>query len=98
MINPDEVPQAVRETFPASLAEVCHNVLQETVSIFLLIRKQLQRIDQFFAQALRYRMRVEDLRLLNTFPFLHDQKPVTPTKRSLPAGNYCSLLVLQRAQ
>ena len=34
------------ETFPASFAEVCHNALQETVSILLLIRQQCQRIDK----------------------------------------------------
>ena len=60
IVHRDEVPQAVRETFPASFAEVCHNALLETVSILFLIREQFQRIDQIFAQALRYRMRFED--------------------------------------
>ena len=75
IVNLDELTLAVRETFPASFAEVCHNVLQ-TVSIFLLIRQQLQRIDQVCAQALHYRMRFEDLRLLNTTTGLYDQKPI----------------------
>ena len=48
----------------------------EAVSIFLLVRQQLQRTDQICAQALRYRMRFEDLGLLNTVPCLYDQKPV----------------------
>ena len=34
------------------------------------------RIDQISAQALRYRMRFEDLHLLKIFTCLHDQKPV----------------------
>ena len=75
-IHPDEVSQAVREIFPASFAEVCHNVPLETVSILLLIRQQLQRIDQNFVQELRHRMRFEDLRLLKTVTCLQDQKLV----------------------
>ena len=74
IVHLDEVPQAVREAFPDSFAELCHSALWETVS--LLIRQQFQRMDQIFAQALRYRMRFEDLRLLNSFPCLKDQKPV----------------------
>ena len=38
--------QTLRETFPAPLTEVRHDVLYGAVSIFLLVRQQLQRINQ----------------------------------------------------
>ena len=58
------------------LAEVCHDDLYEAVSILLLVRQQLQRIDQMSAQALRYCMRFQDLGLINTFACLYHQEPV----------------------
>ena len=70
VVNHYEISQPIREPFPAPLTEVRHDVLHEAVSIFLLVRQQLQRIGQFFAQALRYRMRFEDLGLINTFTCL----------------------------
>ena len=57
-------------------AEVRHNVLYEAVSIFLLVRQQLQRIYQISAQALRYCRRFEDLGLIDIFTCLYNQKPV----------------------
>ena len=42
----------------------------------LLVRQQLQRINQMSAKALRYCMRSEDPGLINTFPCLHHQEPV----------------------
>ena len=68
--------QPLREALPAPHTEVCHNVLYEAVSIFLLVRQQLQRINQISAQGLRYCMRFEDLGLVNTFTCLYDQEPV----------------------
>ena len=58
------------------LAEIRHDVQYEAVSILLLVRQQLQRIDQISAEALRYCMRSEDLGLINTFACLHHQEPV----------------------
>ena len=55
------------------LAEVRHDVLYEAVSIFLLVRQQLQRITQIPAETLRYCMRCEDLGLVNTSACLHHQ-------------------------
>ena len=46
IVNLYEVSQPLRETLPAHLAEVRHGVLYEAVSIFLLVRQQLRRIDQ----------------------------------------------------
>ena len=80
IVNLYEVSQPLRETFSAHLTEVCHDVLYETVSIFLLVRQQLQRIDQICAQALRYCMCSEDLGLIDIITCLHDQEPV----RKLP--------------
>ena len=76
IIHPDEFTQAVRETFSAHLTEVRYNVPQQTVSILLLVRQQFQLIDQICAQALRYRMRFEDLCLLKTFSCLYNHEPV----------------------
>ena len=75
-VNLYEFSQTFRETFSAPLTEVCHDVLYEAVSILLLLRQQLQRIDQICAQALRYCMCFEDLGLIDTFTCLYDQKPV----------------------
>ena len=50
--------------------------LYEAVSILLLVRQQLQRINQIPAEATRYCMRSEDLCLVNTFACLHHQEPV----------------------
>ena len=47
----------------------------DAVSIFFLVRQQLQRIDQISTQALRYCKRFEDLGLIDTFTCLCDQKP-----------------------
>ena len=58
------------------LTEVRHDVLYEAVSILLLVRQQLQRINQISTKALRYCMRSEDLGLVNTFACLHRQEPV----------------------
>ena len=45
IVNLYEFSQPLRETFPAPLTEVRHDVLSEVVSI-LLVRQQLQRINQ----------------------------------------------------
>ena len=76
ILNSYESTQAVRETFSALLTQVLHNILQEAVSIFLLIRQQLQRIDQICAKALRYCMCFEYLSMINIISCLCDQKPV----------------------
>ena len=61
VVNLFDISQLVREALPAPHTEVCHNVLHEAVSIFLLVRQRLQRLNQMSSQALRYRMRFEDL-------------------------------------
>ena len=76
IVNLCEVSQPLRETLPAHLTEVRHDVLYEAVSILLLVRQQLQRIDQIPTSALRYCMRFEDLGQVNTFACLHHQEPV----------------------
>ena len=60
--------------FPALLTEVCHNVLCEAISIFLLVRQQLQRINQISAKALRCCTCTEDLGLIGTFTCLYHQE------------------------
>ena len=54
--------------YPAHLTEVRHDVLYEAVSILLLVREQLQRIDQSLAWTLKYCMRFEDLGWLTLAP------------------------------
>ena len=76
IVNLCQFSQPLREALPAPLTEVRHDVLYEAVSIFLLVRQQLQRINQMSAKALRYCMRPEDLGLVNTFACLHHQEPV----------------------
>ena len=46
IVNLYECSQLLRETVPAHLTKVRHEVLYEAVSILLLVRQQLQRIDQ----------------------------------------------------
>ena len=46
IVNLYQVARRRRETLPAHLTEVRHDVLHEAVSILLLVRQQLQRIDQ----------------------------------------------------
>ena len=55
VVNLDEFSQSLHEALPAPHTEVCHNLLCEAVSIFLLVRQQLQRMDHICAQALRNR-------------------------------------------
>ena len=43
VVNLNEISQPFRETLPAPLAEVRHDVLYEAVSIFLLVRPQLHK-------------------------------------------------------
>ena len=74
VVNLYEIPQPI--ALPAPLTEFRHDVLYEAVSIFFLVRHQLQSINQISAKALRYCMRSEDLGLINTFTCLHHQKPV----------------------
>ena len=80
IIHLDEVPQAVRETFPASFAEVCHKCsVGDRVSIFLLIRQQLQRIESNSSQnpyGTACALKTLDCSTLSP-PCLHDQKPVS---------------------
>ena len=57
--------QPLREALPAPHTEVCHDVRYEAVSIFLLVRQQLQRSNQMSAQSLRYCVRFEDLGLVS---------------------------------
>ena len=76
IVNLCQFSQPLREALPAPLTEVRHDVLYEAVSIFLLVRQQLQRINQMSAKALRYCMRPEDLGPVNTFACLHHQEPV----------------------
>ena len=45
IVNFHEIARPLRETLPALLTEVRHDVLYEAVSI-VLFRQQLQRIDQ----------------------------------------------------
>ena len=70
VVNLYEFSQPNREPFPAPLTEVRHDVLYEAVSFFLLVRQQLQLINQISAQALRYCMRFEDLGLIDTLTCL----------------------------
>ena len=74
VVNPNEISQPMREALTAPLTEARHDVLYEAVSIFLLVRQQLQRINQIPAEALRYCMRIEDFGLVDTSTCLYDLK------------------------
>ena len=76
VVNFDEISQPVREPLPAPVTEVRHDVLYEAVFIFLLVRQQLQRINQISTKALAHCMPSEDLGLTDTFACLHHQEPV----------------------
>ena len=52
VVNLYEFSQPIREPFRPPLTEVRHDVLYEAISIFLLVRQQLQRINQIAAKAL----------------------------------------------
>ena len=75
VINLYEIPPPFCEALPAPITEVRYDVLYEAVSIFLLLRQQLQRINQMPTKASRYCMRFEDLGLVNTFACLHHHEP-----------------------
>ena len=52
VVNLYEFSQPIREPFRPPLTEVRHDVLYEAISIILLVRQQLQRINQIAAKAL----------------------------------------------
>ena len=76
IVNLYEISQPFSETLSAHLTEIRHDDLYEAVSIFLLVRQQLQRINRIPALALGHCMRSEDLGLVNTFACVHHQEPV----------------------
>ena len=77
IVNLYELSQPLREAFllPSPRFVMSHWSVGD-VSILLLIRQQLQCINQIPAEALRYCMRSEDLGLVNTLACLHHQEPV----------------------
>ena len=68
VVNLCEFSQPMHEALPAPLTEVRHDVLNEAVSIFLLVRQQLQRVNQISAKTLRYCTCFEDLGLFFLSP------------------------------
>ena len=74
-VNFEIVSQALHNSFSASFTKACYNTLDWAITIFLLVRQQLERIGQVFTQTLRSRMRFENLCLLKTFSSLQDQQP-----------------------
>ena len=55
----------------ASVLHTCDNTFNRAVTVFLLVRHELQRVDQFVTQSLRRRMRSKDF-------VLHQHYPVSP--------------------
>ena len=68
-----ESPQALHNSFSTSFTKACYDTLDWAISIFLLVRQQLESIDQIFTQTLRCRTRLENLCLTCTDTCLYQQ-------------------------
>ena len=100
--------ESIQNSSSASFTKNCHNTLHWAFSIFLLVRQQLERIDQVFTQTLRYRMRFEDFCLAGTDSCLYHQQPAgrspfmffctdcAPPTAVLPSSRYTPKVVLQK--
>ena len=53
----DELPEAVHHAFETLFPQTCNNTFHQAVTVFLLIRQELQRVDQVVAQSLLCSMR-----------------------------------------
>ena len=76
IVQVSEASQHVHNTFPASFLQARNNVLNRTVTIFLLVRQQPERIDQIFTKPLWRRVRFEHLCFIGIGTELHHQCPV----------------------
>ena len=72
----DEPSQPVHDASPASFVQACQNALNRAITISLLLRLQLQRIDQAVTQALTRCVRFEDFPSVCVGSDLHHQYPV----------------------
>ena len=59
IVRCNEASQSVRDAFPTFLIQALNNFLNGTFTVFLLVRQQLERIDQVFTKCWRNRVRPE---------------------------------------
>ena len=72
-IRLDKTSQPVHHASSTSFVQACCNALNRAITIFLLVRQQLERIDQVVTQPQRRCVRCEDLRFTGTDTELHHQ-------------------------
>ena len=106
IVRRNKASQPIRNTFPAFLFKAHDNVLNRAVTIFLLVRQQLERIDQVFAKSLHDHVRPKNLHFIFDCAELHHQNPVgcspfisfstTPPTAVLLRRRYPPNVVLQR--
>ena len=64
VIRLEKASQPVHDASSASFVHACYNALNRAITIFLLVRQQLERIDQVVTQPQRRCVRFEDLRFI----------------------------------
>ena len=81
--------------------DACDSTLNRAVTIFLLIRQQLERVDQIVTSPLRRCMRFEHLRFIGIGTELHHQYSVgrspfvlASTSRTPPAAVLLSVVTI----
>ena len=72
----NKASQPIRNTFPAFLFQAHYYVLNRTVTIFLLVRQQLERTDQVFTKSLHDRVRPNNSRFIFECTELHHHNMV----------------------
>ena len=108
IINLNKVSQALHNFFSASFTKACYNTLDWAITIFLLVHRKLERIDQVFTQTLRSRLRFKNLCLTGTDTCLYHQQPVgrspiiffstdcAPPAAVLLSGRYTPNIILKK--
>ena len=77
IVRCNEASETIRDTFPAFFFSQARNsVLNRTITVSLLVRQQLERIDQVLTKSLRDRMRPENFRFICVCAELYHQNPV----------------------
>ena len=95
VVNFNKVSQALHNSFPSCFTKASYNTLDWVITIFLLVRQQLERIDQIFTQTLRCRMRFKNLCLTGTNTICSSTDRAPPAA-VLCSGRYPPNVVLQR--
>ena len=76
IVNLKKNSQALHNSFAASFTLACYYTLDRAIYIFLLVRQQLERIDQNFTQTLRCRMGFKNFCPTGITTCLYHQQPV----------------------